>query len=37
MGVGSHALATAHTFACENLLGVFLVQVVKLGVFDILG
>ena len=33
MGFGLHALATAHTFASENVLGVFLVQVVKLGFF----
>ena len=37
MGVGSHALSTSHTFACENLIGAFLVRLVKLGVFDILG
>ena len=37
MGVGPHALVTSHTFACRNILGALLVQVVKLGVFDILG
>ena len=37
MGVGSHEVATALTFTCENLLGAFLVQVVKLGVFYIIG
>ena len=35
MGVGSHALATAHTFARENVLDAFLVRVIKLGVWDI--
>ena len=37
MLVGSHALATAYTFTCENVLGAFLVQILKLGVFKILG
>ena len=35
MGVGSHTLSTAHTFACENIIGAFLVRVIKIGVFDI--
>ena len=37
MLVGLHALATAHTFSCENVLFVFLVRVIKLEVFEILG
>ena len=37
MGFGSHSLAIAHIFACENSLGAFLVRVVKLGFFDISG
>ena len=35
MGDGSHVLATAHTSARENVLGAFLVRVIKLGVLDI--
>ena len=33
----SHSLATAHTFVCENSTVAFLLRVVKLGGFDILG
>ena len=37
MGVGSHEVATALTFTCENLLGAFLVRVIKLGILGIPG
>ena len=37
MVVVSHGLATAQTFLRENILGAFLVRVVKLGFFEILG
>ena len=37
IGVGSYAFATAHTFVCENVLGAFLMQFIKLEVLDIPG